>query len=664
MLHVGYTTPYRIVLLLLIKRLCTYDFPEDLMSTFVVFITKNILNESSIRETCSEPRLNHLLNEITKLKNGETDMQPIVTSIKNEIETINNPRAFDDFMTSLKELVVEDEETERPVSSEYIVLEKCSVMGLFVRRCKIEYAILPMDRMSDIVEAFDAYIHDRYGDSYLLPGGQPSDVKGWISVYNIKEFLKAEADKIELTGTSNIHPSVLYKYLENIEPKAPHISNIRQVRYLNYVRTKEYVQSLSDLHTFFDLTISEGVPVQYALLNIGILEFKFGHIFNALSALNDALSAARSDKDDYCLQEVEYWIGTCRKTEPFRDTKSFDDPYLANMRTLTKARDLLRQGEPCRLIFETLQTASVDVILKDVKNTSRVKNLIASLAWQRYGNSALAASYLKFAENSSDRAVQDIETSVVSHANMLQLMGNSNKALQVLQQFSEEFPTEADFLLHWKQAQSRIKKLSCKKRKFDAINDQVDKLRLLIPPYSEEYFDAIYENAKMLMANMEYAKALYILEEVHDFIKINEIQTAIRLAIDAMTLSKRTNDAKYYYKAAILLSEAYVRTNDKDLIQKALFILENIFPKVLLAQSLKLTSELQLTYAEALDSSSSTDKHILEYVNLAEKGFRTLKCKDLLLRALFFKITLLHKLDMPSVAITTMQEIRQVQSEV
>lgn len=108
-----------------------------------------------------------------------------------------------------------------------------------------------------------------------------------------------------------------------------------------------------------------------------------------------------------------------------------------------------------------------------------------------------------------------------------------------------------------------------------------------------------------------------------------------------MTLSKRTNDAKYYYKAAILLSEAYVRTNDKDLIQKALFILENIFPKVLLAQSLKLTSELQLTYAEALDSSSSTgmsnynnrnldpvhvitkllkDKHILEYVNLAEKG--------------------------------------------
>lgn len=62
-----------------------------------------------------------------------------------------------------------------------------------------------------------------------------------------------------MTGTSNIHPTVLYNYLENIEPKVPHISNIRQVRYLNYIRTKEYVQSLSDLHTFFDLSISEGV---------------------------------------------------------------------------------------------------------------------------------------------------------------------------------------------------------------------------------------------------------------------------------------------------------------------------------------------------------------------------------------------------------------------
>lgn len=43
-------------------------------------------------------------------------------------------------------------------------------------------------------------------------------------------------------------------------------------------------------------------------------------------------------------------------------------------------------------------------------------------------------------------------------------MGESDKALGVLQKFSEDYPTESDFLLHWKQAQARIKKLSNKKR--------------------------------------------------------------------------------------------------------------------------------------------------------------------------------------------------------
>lgn len=41
--------------------------------------------------------------------------------------------------------------------------------------------------------------------------------------------------------------------------QVPNISNIRQVRYLNYIRTKEYIQSLSNLHLFFDYSLGEGV---------------------------------------------------------------------------------------------------------------------------------------------------------------------------------------------------------------------------------------------------------------------------------------------------------------------------------------------------------------------------------------------------------------------
>ncbi|GAA5803656.1 hypothetical protein HPULCUR_009139 [Helicostylum pulchrum] len=102
-------------------------------------------------------------------------------------------------------------------------------MGMFIRRCRVEYASMEFGRLADIREAFHQYIHGQSGDSQFLTQKQAT----WVSVYNVKD------------------------------------------------------------------------PVQYALLNIGILEYRFGHLYNALSALNDALSSARFNKDEYCLQEVQ-----------------------------------------------------------------------------------------------------------------------------------------------------------------------------------------------------------------------------------------------------------------------------------------------------------------------------------------------------------------------
>lgn len=116
-------------------------------------------------------------------------------------------------------------------------------------------------------------------------------------------------------------------------------------------------------------------------------------------------------------------------------------------------------------------------------------------------------------------------------------MGDSDKALQILEQFTEEHPTECDFLMDWKQAQARIKRQSNKKRytyqkrkekkylikysfrKIDMMEHQADVLQFSAPPYSEDYFNTIHDNAEELMLKMEYGKALFVLEEVHDFIR-------------------------------------------------------------------------------------------------------------------------------------------------
>lgn len=73
-------------------------------------------------------------------------------------------------------------------------------MGLFVRKCRVEYALTPNDQLADIIEAYNEYIHDGVGDSYFVTGAQSSNPKSWISVYNIKEFLKSQAQKMECKG--------------------------------------------------------------------------------------------------------------------------------------------------------------------------------------------------------------------------------------------------------------------------------------------------------------------------------------------------------------------------------------------------------------------------------------------------------------------------------
>lgn len=51
------------------------------------------------------------------------------------------------------------------------------------------------------------------------------------------------------------------------------------------------------------------------------------------------------------------------------------------------------------------------------------------------------------------------------------------------------------------------------------MDQQEETLDLAIPPYSEEYFEVIHNNALRLLQNKEFEKALLILDETNDFIR-------------------------------------------------------------------------------------------------------------------------------------------------
>jgi hypothetical protein len=61
---------------------------------------------------------------------------------------------------------------------------------------------------------------------------------------------------------------------------------------------------------------------------------------------------------------------------------------------------------------------------------------------------------------------------------------------------------------------------------------------------------------------------------------MNSLQSAKVILTEAMKTSLAASDAKIYYAACILLSEVFIRSDDAELLKKAIFILEQIFPKV------------------------------------------------------------------------------------
>ncbi|KAL9554844.1 hypothetical protein PS6_003171 [Mucor atramentarius] len=525
-------------------------------------------------------------------------------------------------------------------------------MGLFVRKCRIEYATLPFDQLQHIFQAYQEYLGGAAGDAEFA---NQDITTHWISNYNVAAFLRYQAETIERTGTTNISPSVLHTYLDKFEKQVPSINIIRQVRYLNYTRTKEYIQSLSHLHLSIDMSLDKGVNVQYALLHLGIMEYKFGHSFNALSALNDALSAARSNKDELCLQEVQFWIEVCRKNHPFNEFSSYTDDYLNNLKTLTRARNLLRNGEPCRYVFELLYKSLIHIIMNDIQHMDRAQFLTTSLTWLRYDHNYRS----KYGKYQSARKMH------------LEASGNPDQAINAIDLFTKRYPNESDFLMGWRQTKARITRQIERKRKFNLIEHQNDLLQATLPPDSEEYFIACHDHAHQLMLKKEFERALLVLDEVHDFIrktdrisqlgdnlilqatihlKLNTPSSAIPLLTQAIKVAKNSFDAKNYYSATIRLAEAYLRLNQAAVVEKSIFMLESIFPKVLIMKSKHLESDLYLTYAKALDAHGIF-------------RFRDLKLVEELLTSLHFKSLILEKLKMTLEKHKTLNEIRNLQQK-
>ncbi|CAM0141242.1 unnamed protein product [Umbelopsis sp. WA50703] len=305
-----------------------------------------------------------------------------------------------------------DNEDEESIPDK-MVLDNHSVFGMFVRRCRVEYLKLSFEKTSELFAMFNSY---RYGytsfmssqaDEQSMMGKKsaldsPLDINadyigGWVSNHDMARFLDREAQVLDKNGTSNVKPFELHDRLAFLQRHAPELVKACHVRFLSCIRVGEYEGAIENLHRFFDFCLlNRETPLyQYALLNLAILEHKFGHRQKALAAITEALDVARENHDEDCLSQALSWLtfieskNNSEVTQKFffgdNTSKNKNVAFLKSMDMLWDIKRNLQRGDAPRKVHENLIATSAIGTIHSLDRVFEFRNLLVASNWNQYG---------------------------------------------------------------------------------------------------------------------------------------------------------------------------------------------------------------------------------------------------------------------------------------
>ncbi|XP_024372271.1 anaphase-promoting complex subunit 5 [Physcomitrium patens] len=133
------------------------------------------------------------------------------------------------------------------------------------------------------------------------------------TVEQVEGFLKEQAGLLE-KGVGQIPKEGLDSNLTQLEKLAPDMMKVHYLRYLNHLQQSDYPATMDDLHRYFDYSAGMGGMsvggascdssvgrFQAGLLSLGSMHAHFGHVDQAMQALNEAVRIAQQYNDDACL---------------------------------------------------------------------------------------------------------------------------------------------------------------------------------------------------------------------------------------------------------------------------------------------------------------------------------------------------------------------------
>ncbi|KAI4477768.1 hypothetical protein M0804_012596 [Polistes exclamans] len=440
------------------------------------------------------------------------------------------------------------------------LLNKNSVLGLYVRRIIIFFEKLPFDQSILLYEDLKNYAKNK------SKSPKNTDVSTCLNfdepyIYNDKsttvwsgrqaELLVAQqANALKMDEHKAMSPVDLQILIKKLLRSSPYYAEAHYLSYLNCLRINEYCSAIDSLYHCFDrLAPSENrsTPedksrmLRYAALNLAVLHAHFNHKKVAEEALKEAIMMAQEAGDNVCLQLAHAWMYylTSNKKGPLIErslgkASMLGITYTTGLGLIALSHYSALEAKPPSQIFETLMKSDVLNCQHSMIDLMSLTYSEKSALWAYYGKMELSSvcSQLLLLHNSGSKK-QNIFNgtstcqAVVNVANILVEFGEYNLVDIILAHAKERFPNHPSNKT-WMLCEQLYEFTKMMRRErwseADAIASRISSLDPL---------ESKFRQAEVSLAKGDYPNTLHLIdsiEKVSDITAENRVRAMILLS--------------------------------------------------------------------------------------------------------------------------------------
>ncbi|KAN0069393.1 hypothetical protein V8E54_012408 [Elaphomyces granulatus] len=523
-----------------------------------------------------------------------------------------------------------------------MLLSRCSPLGVFVRRSRLEFTRL---QFQDSVKLWKAFIKYRLSTYWAWARKNPADNQTPIDINLVA---------LGLDGSSHLS-QILYGNVEDDSDNEHSISTKDVERLLEFQvgemqrlgsRVPDEMKSqlehvIVSRHRFLDSWRAGDYPssrdrsyYQYALLNLAILQADFGCHREAVSAMQEAIAIARESHDMNCLNFCMSWLYHFGKAFPeemkdiqntgmlgsekeglaFLKSKAKETEMWSLLSTtlLSEAKIELQNGESLSFAFENIVKASHLNVTRSLMSVMGPQLLLQTFLFGRIGVTHLAFLNCEvFRECYSSKApFEDHLKTTFQSCQLLNQSGRYNQAMSRINEILAEGLRSLKANQYWVCFSGILKlKRQLHRNNKPAVESLLSQLQAMQLPDTDISLTLSFFNVEFLIRSGDYSQALRSVDQLAQLIhqenfdvyaqvkllclkarifeKTGQPQRGFSLAMRAANIGHRSRILPGLWEAIGVLARILLSLRE---FEAAGEIAESIMPQVLETEDRELTA--------------------------------------------------------------------------